>query len=174
MPSAVPSAGHQAGLSKHMVAPCSARASPAGASSPGSLSAPPMSPDYPSLHSPPVTPSPPFWMGLFLYTSYHSALTNYSYTRVVLVITGSSQEFLSIKKWWFEEIMSPMRWTRDQLGNWKQGAIYCLSRPCPISWGRDVASSTLFTYYWWAVCMVVKIINSGAELFGFKSQLCKL
>lgn len=83
VPGAVPSAGHQAGLSQHPVTPCGARECFRGLLSRVALS-PTLSPNYPSLHSPPSDSLPllPFGVGLFLYSSYHSDLTNYSYTSV--------------------------------------------------------------------------------------------
>ena len=77
VPSAVPSAGHQdqAGLSQHLVAPCGAGRSPAGAPFPGSLSAygvpkPSLSPfTFPdSLH---LSPSR---VGPFLYSTYQARM----------------------------------------------------------------------------------------------------
>lgn len=99
VPRAVPSPGHQAGLVQGFhstwwppVAQGGALQEPhfPGHSQPHGVPRPSLSlltfPD--SLQLPPS----------FLYSTYHSDLTNYPVQRLLLVITGSSQEFPHMKK----------------------------------------------------------------------------
>lgn len=92
VPGAVPSAGHQAGLSQHLVAPWGTL----GSSYMGLFSCVTLSPavslNHPSLHSPPMTPPLlPLGVELFLYRCYHGNLTNDSYNRVAF----GNHQFLS-------------------------------------------------------------------------------